>query len=148
VRTFGLSLVDSERATAQRIETRFAAIGHGARLPPSYADVRELRCPFVAHRDVSLRCGIWSLSGHIDQAAPLIWPTTASNVPKWSFDAGELDRETEVQTNFLHLFWGLFSVGHFAANDRKFGRHVKEIFSELYRQFESRSLRQQVIDIA
>jgi len=37
----------------------------------------------------------------------------------------ELDRETEVQTDFLAPFWGFFSVGHFAADERKFGRHVK-----------------------
>jgi hypothetical protein len=31
-------------------------------------------------------------------------PPTASGVPKGSFDARELDRETEVQTKFLHVF--------------------------------------------
>src|SRR5712672_606497 len=68
----------------------------------------------------------------------------------WSrhFAARELDRETEVQTKILAPLWGFFSAGHFAAHERKFGRLLKEIFSALYRQFESHLVRQQVIDIA
>jgi hypothetical protein len=65
----------------------------------------------------------------------------------WSrhFAARELDRETEVQTKILAPLWGFFSAGHFAAHERKFGRHLKEIFSELYREFEYPLVRQQVI---
>jgi hypothetical protein len=44
--------------------------------------------------------------------------------------------------------WGFFSTGHFAGHERKFGQDFKDIFSELYREFESRLVRQQVIDIA
>jgi hypothetical protein len=68
----------------------------------------------------------------------------------WSrhFAARELDRETEVQTKILAPLWGFFSAGHFAAHERKFGRHLKEIFSELYREFEYPLVRQQVIDIS
>ena len=56
--------------------------------------------------------------------------------------------ETEVQTKFLHLF-GDFSQPaisrHMSGNSAP---HLKEIFLELYRQFESPSVRQQVVDIA
>jgi hypothetical protein len=45
-------------------------------------------------------------------------------------------------------YWGFFSTGHFAGDERKFGQDFKDIFSELYREFESRLVRQQVIDIA
>ena len=45
-------------------------------------------------------------------------------------------------------YWGFFSTGHFAGHERKFGQDFKDIFSELYREFESRLVRQQVIDIA
>ena len=74
------------------------------------------------------------------------WPELRN---RWSrhFAARELDCETEVQTRFLHLFGDFFSAGHFAAHERKFGRHLKEIFSELYRRFESPLVRQEVIDI-
>ena len=34
---------------------------------------------------------------------------TASGVPKGEFRCRELDRETEVQTNFLHLFGDFLS---------------------------------------
>ena len=44
-------------------------------------------------------------------------------------------------------YWGFFSTGHFAGHERKFGQDFKDIFSELYRQFESPLVRQQVIDI-
>jgi hypothetical protein len=44
-------------------------------------------------------------------------------------------------------YWGFFSTGHFAGHERKFGQDFKDIFSELYREFESRLVRQQVIDI-
>jgi hypothetical protein len=43
-------------------------------------------------------------------------------------------------------YWGFFSTGHFAGHERKFGQDFKDIFSELYREFESRLVRQQVID--
>ena len=56
--------------------------------------------------------------------------------------------ETEVQTKFLHLFGDFSQPAISKAQERKFGRHLKEIFSELYRQFESHLVRQQVIDIA
>jgi hypothetical protein len=45
-------------------------------------------------------------------------------------------------------YWGFFSTGHFAGHERKFGQDFKDIFSELYREFESRLVRQPVIDIA
>jgi hypothetical protein len=45
-------------------------------------------------------------------------------------------------------YWGFFSTGHFAGHERKFGQDFKDIFSELYREFESRLVRQQVIDVA
>src|SRR5436190_5044485 len=54
----------------------------------------------------------------------------------------------QVASQILAPCWGFFSTGHFAAHERNFGRHFKEIFSELYRQFESLLVRQQVIDIA
>jgi hypothetical protein len=41
-------------------------------------------------------------------------------------------------------YWGFFSTGHFAGHERKFGQDFKDIFSELYREFE---VRQQVSDI-
>jgi len=47
----------------------------------------------------------------------------------------------------LAPYWGFFSTGHFAGHERKFGQDFKDIFSELYREFESRLVRQQVIDI-
>jgi hypothetical protein len=43
-------------------------------------------------------------------------------------------------------YWGFFSTGHFAGHERKFGQDFKDIFSELYREFESRLVRQQVND--
>jgi hypothetical protein len=44
-------------------------------------------------------------------------------------------------------YWGFFSTGHFAGHERKFGQDFKDIFSELYREFESRLVRQQVINL-
>ena len=38
-------------------------------------------------------------------------------------------------------YWGFFSTGHFAGHERKFGQDFKDIFSELYREFESRLVR-------
>jgi hypothetical protein len=52
-----------------------------------------------------------------------------------------------VQTKILAPYWGFFSTGHFAGHERKFGRDFKGILSKLYREFESRLVRQQVIDI-
>jgi hypothetical protein len=42
----------------------------------------------------------------------------------------------------LAPYWGFFSTGHFAGHERKFGQDFKDIFSELYREFESRLVRQ------
>ena len=53
-----------------------------------------------------------------------------------------------MQTKILAPYWGFFSTGHFAGHERKFGRDFKGILSKLYREFESRLVRQQVIDIA
>ena len=44
-------------------------------------------------------------------------------------------------------YWGFFSTGHFAGHERKFGQDFKDIFSELYREFESRLVRQPVFVI-
>ena len=46
----------------------------------------------------------------------------------------------------LAPYWGFFSTGHFAGHERKFGRDFKGILSKLYREFESRLVRQQVIN--
>jgi hypothetical protein len=53
-----------------------------------------------------------------------------------------------VQTKILAPYWGFFSTGHIAGRERKFRQDFKDIFSELYREFEFRLVRQQVIDIA
>jgi hypothetical protein len=52
-----------------------------------------------------------------------------------------------VQTKILAPYWGFFSTGHIAGRERKFRQDFKDIFSELYREFEFRLVRQQVIDI-
>ena len=52
-----------------------------------------------------------------------------------------------MQTKIFAPYWGFFSTGHFAGHERKFGRDFKGILSEPYREFESRLVRQEVIDI-
>lgn len=42
---------------------------------------------------------------------------------------------------------GFLSAGHFAAHERKFRRHFKEMFLEAYREFESPLVREQVSEI-
>jgi hypothetical protein len=59
----------------------------------------------------------------------------------------EPDQGEWVQTKILAPYSGFFSNGHFAGHERKFGQDFKGIFSEPYREFESRLVRQQVIDI-
>jgi len=76
-------------------------------------------------------------------------PHHANGLPSRWIEAAieEPDRGEWVQTKILAPYWGFFSTGHFAGHERKFGRDFKDIFSEPYREFESRSVRQQVIDI-
>ena len=47
-----------------------------------------------------------------------------------------------MQPKILAPYWGFFSAGHFAGHERKFGQDFKDIFLELYREFESRLARQ------
>ena len=88
----------------------------------------------IGHQDASLR-------------RPL-----AASTPTLIFDIHrpfeEPDRGEWVQTKSLAPYWGFFSNGHIAGHERKFRQDFKDIFSELYREFESRLVRQQVIDIA
>ena len=130
---------------------------------PNYCDFAEIHTIFsFSSSDQRRRRPVSTTSSRSTRALRLSLSIgtvlkTAPHLTRWPSAEGYDDRaislaenwtgETEVQTKFLHLFGDFFSTGHFDAQERKFGRHFKEIFSELYREFESHLVRQQVIDI-
>ena len=85
-----------------------------------------------------------AIAFHGHQDANLRRPL-ATSTPTRPFE--EPDRGEWVQTKSLAPYWGFFSNGHIAGHERKFRQDFKDIFSELYREFESRLVRQQVIDL-
>jgi hypothetical protein len=97
----------------------------------------SLKEPFACGRNAELRTRRFpAAASEFIEDARIKWPFEEPDWGEW------------VQTKILAPYWGFFSTGHFAGHERKFGRDFKGILSEPYREFESRLVRQQVIDIA